>query len=729
MPKVNEILADESVAHAINLQQYAIGVARRMVATLNRSDARIMVELAIALERMDPESFTVARLEALLVSVRVLNADVYRQAFGLLETELVKLAEFEAGYQYDLFNGIIPEPVQIRFPLAPVAPQQAYAAAMARPFQGRLLREWAQAVETDRMTLVRNAVRQGFVEGKTAAQIVNEIRGTRANNYADGFLQRPRRELMTVVQTAVSHTAATARDQFQAANSDIIKAVQWVSTLDSKTSPMCRVRDYLKYEAQTHKPIGHKVPWLAGPGRLHFNAVPAGSIIKTSCGAKPIEQVQAGDLVLTHTGSFKAVTDTRSKVNKIGVIREIHMKSGRVLRATDDHPILVAGRGWRFVGAVEIGDALFCDPEQPPEKCSVGGAVVSDSKDSPTVSDQGAVALGRTIKLAAASIDFKGDHNIGPSEIEDVVCRAVLENPSVIECQSRFHYLLALADLLGKHGRHALGKLLSSLVAHGFAEHSPGHSFVEPCRLFGGQGFFNDAIHAGGVVGLHPLRMGGMNFAVFFGHAVSPVVSSAFRFSAACSKVMLALFGLVSDRVAHDFCVFRKGAIGQIIGTLDGSQRQTFLDMINKNELAVVGEFFRHDVVVSLQLSAYHDMVYDLAVQGDASYVCNGIVVSNCRSTDAPVTKSWRELGIPVDEMTPTQRASMDGQVPAETTYADWLKRQSAGRQDQILGPERGRLMREGGLQLPDFYDSHGNWLNLDELKQREKEAFAAIAD
>ena len=65
-----------------------------------------------------------------------------------------------------------------------------------------------------------------------------------------------------------------------------------------------------------------------------------------------------------------------------------------------------------------------------------------------------------------------------------------------------------------------------------------------------------------------------------------------------------------------------------------------------------------------------------------------------CRSTSVPVTKSFKELGIDIDELPPAERASMDGQVPAETTYAQWIKRQPAARQDQILGPVRGALMR-----------------------------------
>jgi hypothetical protein len=100
----------------------------------------------------------------------------------------------------------------------------------------------------------------------------------------------------------------------------------------------------------------------------------------------------------------------------------------------------------------------------------------------------------------------------------------------------------------------------------------------------------------------------------------------------------------------------------------------------------------------------------------------------NCRSTSTPVTKSWRELGIPIDEISPSDRASMDGQVPAETTFASWLQRQSPARQDQVLGPERGRLIREGGLKLPDLYSPNGRYLTLDELRKRDAEAFARLA-
>lgn len=270
MPTVNEQLQDEQISHAVDLQQYANGVVRRIVALLNRADASLAAALSEALERLDADSFTVARLEAMLTQVRQINAQAYAQVQGELERDLRDLADYEAGWQFDLFERLLPEPVKVRFPLVRVAAEQVYTAAMARPFQGRLLREWALGMDEVRMRVIREAVRQGFVQGQTVDQIVRAIRGSRAERYADGLLNRARNDLATIVHTAVGHFAAVGRENFYAANSDIVKAEKWTSTLDTKTSGQCRIRDNLHYEAGTHKPIGHKVPWLQGPGRIHM---------------------------------------------------------------------------------------------------------------------------------------------------------------------------------------------------------------------------------------------------------------------------------------------------------------------------------------------------------------------------------------------------------------------------------------------------------------------------
>lgn len=270
MASVNERLHDESVAHAVDLIRYSNGEVRRIIALLNRVDADLAAQLLVALERLPAGETNVERIDAMLQSVRALNAQAYSAAGQELTQALRQVTEYEAGYQLELFRSVIPPQVVGSIGLSAVNVEQTFAAAMARPFQGRLLREWAAGIEEARMVRIRDAVRIGFVEQESVGQIVRRIRGTRAANYADGLLEIDRRGAEAVVRTAIGHTASFAREQFYSANTDLVKSEQWAATLDTRTSEVCRVRDGKRWTCVGHKPIGHKLEWLGGPGRAHW---------------------------------------------------------------------------------------------------------------------------------------------------------------------------------------------------------------------------------------------------------------------------------------------------------------------------------------------------------------------------------------------------------------------------------------------------------------------------
>lgn len=268
---VNQKLLHESIVHAIALQRYSNGVVRRIIATLNRSASEIGVQLSAALARLPVESFTVQRLDSVLSSIGKLNAEAYQKLSDALSGEMHKLVDYELGYQRDLFTSVLPSKIVVEIPLASISAEQVYAAAMARPFQGALLREWASRQEVVAMQRLRDVVRSGYVEQATIQSIVSKVRGTRTMKFEDGVMAIDRRSAEALVRTAISHTAGFARDTFMQENSDIVKQAEWVSTLDGRTSEPCILRDRKLYDNKTHKPIGHTYPWGAGPGRFHWN--------------------------------------------------------------------------------------------------------------------------------------------------------------------------------------------------------------------------------------------------------------------------------------------------------------------------------------------------------------------------------------------------------------------------------------------------------------------------
>jgi SPP1 gp7 family putative phage head morphogenesis protein len=94
----------------------------------------------------------------------------------------------------------------------------------------------------------------------------------------------------------------------------------------------------------------------------------------------------------------------------------------------------------------------------------------------------------------------------------------------------------------------------------------------------------------------------------------------------------------------------------------------------------------------------------------------------SCRSTTVPVLKSWKELGINLKEAPPGTRASMNGQVPATETYPQWLKKQPASVQNEVLGRAKGELFRRGQVPIERFVDRRNKPLSVAQLESLEKQ-------
>lgn len=85
-----------------------------------------------------------------------------------------------------------------------------------------------------------------------------------------------------------------------------------------------------------------------------------------------------------------------------------------------------------------------------------------------------------------------------------------------------------------------------------------------------------------------------------------------------------------------------------------------------------------------------------------------------------PVLKTWRELGINMDELSDNTRASMEGQV-TDKTFDDWLKRKTETDPtfaDRTLGKGRAELWKSGKITM-DQMISGGKPLSLNDLKAK----------
>ena len=228
MPEIKDIYSRQAHFN----EQYYNGQVNAFAPFLRRVARRLREEL-LKTNTVTSEARINAKLDfidnLILTEFSAYTADIYEQIelFSVSEAAFVgKTVSSVSGVSF-----VLPSETQL------------VAAVNARPFNTRLLKDYLSSFSKTQAKAVRNAVSMGFYEGQTTQEIVRGIIGTRSQNFKNGTLNVSRTSAETMVRTALSHTSAVARNKSYEDNADLIPYYEWVSTLDGKTSSICRSRD------------------------------------------------------------------------------------------------------------------------------------------------------------------------------------------------------------------------------------------------------------------------------------------------------------------------------------------------------------------------------------------------------------------------------------------------------------------------------------------------------
>ena len=158
-----------------------------------------------------------------------------------LTLDLDEFAEYETDFQARMIGAVTDQDIAV-----PAAPQ-VIAAAIANPIQtgaGAIqLDEWLTDITTKQRQRIEGEIKIGYANGVPNGTIVQRIVGTRANKFTDGIADVDRRSAVTLVRTSTNHYANEARKQVYKDNKRVVIGHRWVSTLDKRTSSICRDRD------------------------------------------------------------------------------------------------------------------------------------------------------------------------------------------------------------------------------------------------------------------------------------------------------------------------------------------------------------------------------------------------------------------------------------------------------------------------------------------------------
>lgn len=736
----NEEIRDQAIAHQVYLLRYQAQIVRKVTEILKETEADIKAQLA----QINTESRT-QELEAQLVGIKALIDASWAAATKELATELSALVEYEATHQ----DAVIQEAAPVRLSTVMPAPELLIAAVESKPFEGKLLSEWIDRLQEDSFIRIRDAVRMGVVEGQTYDQITKRVVGTKALQYSDGVLALNYRQAQALVATAVSHTTNEARQTFYVRNEDLIKGVQWISTLDART---CWSKKSLVLMADgSHKPIGDIVE---------------GEFVIGGVSGDPCKVI----------GTFVSVVPSSIA---------IHYNDVLIGRTTHDHKMLTPN-GWKrteelcLSSDLHFGEVVcrsFFEPKTSisgaleqsrnghlcPELCAeeIRRSAIEDSCGNEHQS--GSVCIGSQVhsgKEHACSERVQHDERRGGiGSFSGKICRegetvfgdasdksrskteaiagcqesgseSIERQQEVLcdRCRERVFTQKIRIFLEGKHNQSESASENASKVAETFGSIKNAMavrrtSNKDQCsQRTGASNFESDKS-----------RMG----------------ESQIGKNVQINEAEMARSGLFGENEGSSCACCESG-----ISQKSSSKTKTILDRGAESDCCgkdkvVLGKAQEIKIGKISGILEYGDVeIVSLSIEGDHSYVVSELIVHNtpicqsrdgkvypvdsgprppahirCRSTTAPVLKSWKELGLAERDIPPGTRASMDGQVPEAETYQTWLKKKSPAFQDDVLGPTRGKLFREG-MSLDRFVDQSGKEYTLKQLRSKDATLF-----
>lgn len=150
------------------------------------------------------------------------------ELFEQFDKSALQLAVYEATYSAKLVAGAA----------AVVNVEKIYKATKKVPYAGGQLVGYLFAdIAANLRKKVEYVVRDGISQGQTNQQIVQRIKGRKANDYKDGLLESSRSSIERQVRTARSHiSTATYIDTYKALGYEYVKVV---ATLDGRTCKYC----------------------------------------------------------------------------------------------------------------------------------------------------------------------------------------------------------------------------------------------------------------------------------------------------------------------------------------------------------------------------------------------------------------------------------------------------------------------------------------------------------
>lgn len=248
--RIHAALIDQAVAEA----RYEAHLQQQVLDQLRALEEALLTALNGAGLDTPRTDWQRARMQRLLVAVERQILEGYQGISDLTAGELARLAQATSDSLVDGLN----EAVRVDlFQTAGTTMAEWRLLVGATLVQGAPSADWWTRQGEDLAQAFADQMRQGMQRGETVQELAQRVKGTRT---APGLMDVTQRNAEALVRTSVISVSNAAHLETYRKNGDLVKGIQWVSTLDTRTTPICQALDGMMWDLDG-KPIDGALPF------------------------------------------------------------------------------------------------------------------------------------------------------------------------------------------------------------------------------------------------------------------------------------------------------------------------------------------------------------------------------------------------------------------------------------------------------------------------------------
>lgn len=228
MKSFNEKLMEADIEHILELLKYAISVKNRLSSNYFKEIEQMLKDM-FDIEIKDKKQLTELLIEA---DKRIDKSIATMQES--YNAEMLAVANLEKSFAHNLLKASLPRVFRSELVLNKYTSKDILALNILNSSTSKNI--FTELNASSKRTF-RKFISEGFDAGESNYKIYKKSTKT------VGFRVAFDRNAMTIVRTGVMAMANEAKSQFAKDNERFFEGVQWVSTLDSKTTPICMKND------------------------------------------------------------------------------------------------------------------------------------------------------------------------------------------------------------------------------------------------------------------------------------------------------------------------------------------------------------------------------------------------------------------------------------------------------------------------------------------------------